>query len=73
MKKRQSFCLLIAMLLVFMTGTGVWAEDDTRGLGDGLFGAILEGMFSQANSSAKTNMRNVTVDPIPDQTYTGKV
>ena len=72
MKKRQSFCLLIAMLLVFMTGTGVWAEDDTRGLGDGLFGAILEGMFSQANSSAKTNMRNVTVDPIPDQTYTGK-
>ena len=70
--KQKLVRAIAALALVILTSTAVFAEDTTRAGGGGLFGALLEGMMSAANSSSKTTMSNVTVEKIPDQVYTGK-
>lgn len=70
--KQKLVRVITALALVILTSTAVFAEDTTRAGGGGLFGALLEGMMSAANSSSKTTMSNVTVEKIPDQVYTGK-
>ncbi len=67
-RKRNPVGMIVVLVLMLLTASAVHAEEDTRGL----FGSLLEGMLSAANSSAKTSMSNVTVEKIPDQTYTGK-